>query len=185
MHHSPLPFGAPLGYHARMTWIDALLILGLAGFGLVGWRLRASLLMAVLCALALSPLLATQAARAWGPWLQAKAGAWASPALAYWLAFALILLFTGLAFKMLGGMAEALALSVVDSLLGALLAALLGLAALAPLDQALGQANPGWRQMQEQPKCYSCKSVLPQARAREAQALSWLRENISSKLGPP
>jgi uncharacterized membrane protein required for colicin V production len=167
-----------------MTWIDALLILALLGFAFAGWRLRASLLLAVLCALALSPLLATQAARAWGPWLQAKAGAWAGPALTYWLAFALILLFIGLAFRMLGAMAETLALSAVDSLLGALLAALLGLAALAPLDQALGQSNPGWRQMQEQPKCYSCRSILPQARQREAEALAWLRDNISSKLGP-
>jgi len=85
---------------------------------------------------------------------------------------------------MLGGMAEALALSAVDSLLGALLAALLGLAILAPLDQALGQANPGWRQMQAQPKCFSCKSLLPQARVSEMQALGWMRSNISSRLGP-
>jgi hypothetical protein len=48
----------------------------------------------------------------------------------------------------------------------------------------MGQANPGWRQMQEQPKCYSCQRILPQARQKEAQALGWARDNIASKLGP-
>ncbi len=167
-----------------MTWIDALLILCLLAFACLGWRLKASLLLAVLSALALSPLLATQAARSWGAWVQAKAGPWAGPALTYWLAFTLVLLFIGLAFKLMAGLAETLALAPLDRFLGALLAALLSLAALAPLDQALAARNPGWRQMREQPRCYSCRNVLPQARQKAALAWPWLRENISSKLGP-
>jgi uncharacterized membrane protein required for colicin V production len=167
-----------------MTWIDALLILCLLAFAWLGWRLRASLLLAVLCALALSPLLATQAAASWGAWMQAKVGPWASPAFTYWLIFILVLLFIGLAFKQLALLAETLALAPLDCFLGALLAALLSLAMLGPLDQALAERNPGWRQMQAQPKCFSCRSVLPQSREKAASIGPGLRDNISSKLGP-